>query len=388
MTQDTALPSQVPRVTTRPEREVPRPRPVPWVASLEPAIHGAVATHASSEPGHAVLDFSANGNVLGPSPAVRQAMAQVDLACYPDRQARALRLAIATRHGVPEESVLVGNGSTELIWAVARAFLAPGDVAAVLGPTYGEYAVAAAACGAEVRTLPVVPPRFDTRSQAILDLPPLLDQLARLRPKTVWLCHPNNPTGAPFPIATLLRITAAAPEALVVVDEAYLPFAGGIPSALSRITSGRVVVVRSLTKDAGLAGLRIGYALAAPDVAGVVRRVIPPWSVNALAQAGALAALGDLDYAKRVDAAVRASRDHLVAGLRQLDLPCYPSATNFVLIPVGSGGTVTRALLARGSAVRDCTSFGLPDCIRIGVRSIADQELLLTQLAEVLAGRR
>ncbi len=388
MTPDTAAPSQLGRSEQRPGRDVAGPRPVPWVASLEPAVHGAVPTESSAGPARTVLDFSANGNVLGPSPAVSRAIAEVDLAAYPDRQARALRGAIGARHGVDDGSVLVGNGSTELIWAIARAYLAPGDFAVVLGPTYGEYAVAAAACGAEVRTVPVVPPRFESGSPAILDLPPLLRHLEHIRPKTIWLCHPNNPTGAPFPIGLLPRISAAAPEALIVVDEAYLPFTAGAPSALPCIASGRVAVIRSLTKDAGLAGLRLGYALAAPAAADVVRRVLPPWSVSALAQAGALAALADVEHAQQVDAAVRASREHLRAGLQQLGLPCYPSVTNFVLVPVGNGAAVTGALLARGIAVRDCTSFGLPDCIRIGVRSIADQELLLSQLATVLTGER
>ncbi len=279
----------------------------------------------------------------------------------------------------------MGNGSTELIWAIARAYLAPGDQTVVLGPTYGEYAVAAAACGADVATLPVVPPRFEATGRPALESHPLLQQLAVLRPRMIWLCHPNNPTGVPFPISLLPRLTAAAPEAMIVVDEAYLSLSGAVASAQSRIVSGRVVVLRSLTKDAGLAGLRIGYALAAPPVADVVRRLVPPWSVSALAQAGALAALEDRAHLTRVNVAVAASREHLIAGLRQIDLPPYPSVANFVLVPVGDGAGVTRALLARDIAVRDCTSFGLPGCIRIGVRPVPDQDLLLAQLADVMA---
>jgi histidinol-phosphate aminotransferase len=384
VTYDAVTRSRTPPSTHRDERELPGPQPVPWVEHLVPAVHGAVAEDAGSAPGHPTLDFSANGNVLGPSPAVHDAIGRVDLARYPDRAARALRLVLATRHGMPDESVLVGNGSTELIWAIARAYLAPGDSAVVLGPTYGEYEVAAAACGANVTTLSVVPPHFGPKDRQELDVQALLGELARLRPKMIWLCHPNNPTGAPFPMAFLPQLTTAAHEALVVVDEAYLSLSSSVASALPRSTSGRVVVVRSLTKDAGLAGLRIGYAIAPPPVAATVRRVIPPWSVSALAQAGALAALADHAHMARVYRAVAASREHLVTGLHDLGLPPYPSVTNFVLVPVGNGTGVTQALLARDIAVRDCTSFGLPACIRIGVRPIPDQVLLLDQLRVVM----
>jgi histidinol-phosphate aminotransferase len=366
------------------------PRPVPWVARLTPAVHGAVAAPAAAPDEDAtarVLDFSANGNVLGPSPAVRDAIARVDLARYPDREARALRRAIATHHAVNAEAVLVGNGSTELIWAIARAYLAPRDRAIVLGPTYGEYAVASAACGAEVQRWTAIAPAEEAEGgHPTFDAATLGARLGETRPGLVWLCHPNNPTGAPFPVDAVPVLAAAAPGALFVVDEAYLPLTDGLPSAQPLLTTGRVVVVRSLTKDAGLAGLRVGYALAAPAIVDAVRRVVPPWSVNALAQAAAVAALADRDYAGRVRAAVAASRAHLVGGLAQLGLRPYPSVANFVLVPVGDGRAVTQALLARGLAVRDCTSFSLPGCIRIGVRSMEDQSVLLAGLAEVIPG--
>jgi histidinol-phosphate/aromatic aminotransferase/cobyric acid decarboxylase-like protein len=118
------------------------PRPVPWVAGLAPAVHGAFHARGGEAD---VLDFSANGNVIGPPPGLSHAIARVDVSRYPDPEALALREVIAARERVTVESVAVGNGSSELIWAVARAYLAPGDVALICGPTYGEYAVASAA---------------------------------------------------------------------------------------------------------------------------------------------------------------------------------------------------------------------------------------------------
>jgi histidinol-phosphate aminotransferase len=279
---------------------------------------------------------------------------------------------VAAHHDVPVETVLAGNGSTELIWAIARSYLRPGDCAVTIGPAYGEYRVASLAMGAEASDL--LHPRLAPSEEWVLAA------LRSYAPRVVWLCHPNNPTGDAFPLEWLSSMMAAHPSTLVVVDEAYLPLAEGLPSALPLVQTGQVVVLRSMTKDAGLAGLRVGYAIAAPTVADVIRRVIPPWSVNALAQAAGIAALEDHEHAARMQQVVAASRRHLVAGLGRLDIFPRPSVANFVLARVGNGTTVAERLLKRGIAVRDCTSFGLPEHVRIGVRSIPDQERLLGAL--------
>jgi histidinol-phosphate aminotransferase len=200
----------------------------------------------------------------------------------------------------------------------------------------------------------------------------------------VWLCNPNNPTGAPFPVERLADLLDVAPQALFVVDEAYLPLCEDVPSALPLVGTERVVVLRSMTKDAALAGLRLGYAVAHPSIIDVVRRVIPPWSVSSVAQAAGLATLADPGHGARVREAVASARAHLTQGLRSLGLHPYPSVANFVLVEVGEGRLVTEALRRQGCIVRDCASFGLPSCIRIGVRSAADQERLLVALADAL----
>ncbi|MBM2809244.1 MAG: histidinol-phosphate aminotransferase family protein [Chloroflexi bacterium] len=356
------------------------PTPVPWIETLEPAVHGAVDPTNASRDGLApdcIIDFSANGNVVGPSPRVAEAIARVDVSRYPDRDATALREAIAQRLSVDPTAIVAGNGSTEVIWAVARAYLKPGDVALVLGPTYGEYAVGSAACGAQVEMHAAAPPGETIEGDTIVDL------VRQKRPRILWLCHPNNPTGAPFPMDIVARLVKASSETLIVVDEAYLTLCDGVPSALAlRLPS--IVVLRSLTKDAGLAGLRVGYAVAASDAAAAIRRVIPPWSVNSLAQAAALAALSDEEHQAESRRAVAAARQHLVRGLDDLGLDSYPSVANFVLLPIPDARRVTRELLSRGLAVRDCESFGLTDCIRIGVRPIPDQQALLDAMRQVL----
>ena len=354
------------------------PRPVPWLANLVPAAHGS-----STDP--AVLDFSANGNVIGPSAAVAPAIVAVDLSRYPDRWNRNLCALISDREHLTEQSVVAGNGSTDLIWAIARAYLGgPEDHAWIAGPTYGEYAVASAAAGAslDLQGIPTNRAIGGPLPHIAASLPSTDD----VPPRVLWICHPNNPTGRPFPLELVDSLARQWSETLFVVDEAYLTLSEGVESASPLIEHGNVVILRSLTKDLGLAGLRVGYAMAAVPILDAVRKVLPPWSLSGLAQAGALAALMDADHQARARAAVAASRLHLLAGLRRIGLHPFPTVANFVLVPVGDAPTVHERLLAEGLAVRDCTSFGLPDCIRIGVRPIADQELLLAALKRLSNG--
>ncbi|MSQ24651.1 MAG: aminotransferase class I/II-fold pyridoxal phosphate-dependent enzyme, partial [Chloroflexi bacterium] len=234
------------------------PRPVPWIEALVPATHGSIDAHGSERNlGPKVLDFSANGNVIGPSQTVAPALAAVDLSRYPDRYALELRRAIAKCDGVDIEEVVAGNGSTELIWAVARAYLAPGDRALVVSPAYGEYAVASLASGAQVESVwtfhPEVavrggplPSNEDAVSESALaannagDLVELLKPaLVEMPPKVVWICHPNNPTGRLFPVEALPELIRLAPGTLFAVDEAYLTLCAGVTSVLPLLGTGQ-----------------------------------------------------------------------------------------------------------------------------------------------------
>jgi histidinol-phosphate aminotransferase len=202
----------------------------------------------------------------------------------------------------------------------------------------------------------------------------------------VWLCHPNNPTGGAARIGQIEELTVHLPGALFVIDEAYIPFAPDLASAATLVQTGRVVVLRSMTKHAGLAGLRLGYAIASERVATVLRRALPPWSVNSLAQVAGMLALSDPAHDEAVRRAVRRSMSHLEGGLRSLGLCPLPTETNFVLVPVADGAALTGWLHERRIAVRDCASFGLAEYVRIGVRCIPDQERLLTVLGQWVRG--
>ncbi|MDO8530772.1 MAG: histidinol-phosphate transaminase [Dehalococcoidia bacterium] len=352
------------------------------VSSARP-IHGglrdAEARALGLDPAE-VLDFSASVNPLGPSPRVREALARFDPSAYPDPECRALRDALARLHGVPASNILPGNGATELIHLIPRA-LAPqgGEYAVVLGPTFGEYDVACRLAG-----LNVVEVRATREKGFQWDMDEVCHVLAEEAPVLLFLCNPNNPTGVYLDRRAVLRLLDAAPDATLVLDEAYAPFVAA-PWASSDLTaSGRVVVLRSMTKDGALAGLRLGYALAQEDVAQRLRIFQPSWSVNAAAQAAGLAALADADHLTRARAEVRRAVAYLREALSEMGLYVAPSLANFVLVEVGDAPAMRLALLRRGLCVRDCTSFGLPSFIRIGARRLPDCERLMAALPDAL----
>ncbi len=353
--------------------------PRPELAAVPACPHGSIGGAELAAWGmRSVLDFSVNCNPLGPPSAVAAALAAVDPARYPDDECGALRRALAPRLGVAEDCLVVGNGSVELIWLLAAAYLRPGDAALIVGPTFGEYARAVAIHGGRP---------LEHRASAEDGFRPrvgeIVARLRDLRPRLVFLCNPNNPTGVYLGRAEVGRLSAACTDGLLVVDEAYLAFVERADSLLDLLDEG-VVLLRSLTKDYALAGLRLGYALAAPAVSAALRQVRAPWSVNAAAQAAGLAALADEAHLARARQEVAAARAYLMAELTSLGLPVLPSAANFLLVRVGAASKLRGELLRRGCCVRDCTSFGLPEYIRIGLRRLPECRQLVAALREVL----
>jgi len=220
------------------------------------------------------------------------------------------------------------------------------------------------------------------------------DVIRQTRPRVVFLCNPNNPTGALLNHTAIAQLLASLGDGLLVVDEAYVAFADAAPDLTPLLADGRLLLVRSLTKDYGLAGLRLGYALGAPGVIEVLDRVRPPWNVNAMAETAGLAALADGAHLARAQREVAGAGAYLVAALTHLGLRVYPPTANFLLVDVqgwqrgdvvGSDGRALRAALLRhGICVRDCASFGLPDCVRIGVCTQSACARLVAATAEVL----
>ena len=326
------------------------------------------------------LDFSASVSPLGPPDGVQEAIAAVDLGAYPDPHCLTLTEAITSHHAadeVAEANVIVGNGSTEIIHLLTRAWIGASagcsPCALLLTPTYGEYDGAVRISGGEVTTLAA------TRcSQGFSwDVGIAAGLIAAEKPALTFVCNPNNPTGALMsrPDLAVLAASTADVGGLLVVDEAYINLSdrwmeGSVVGMAASLDS--VVALRSMTKDYALTALRLGYAVAAPPVIARLQALQPDWSVNGLAQAAGMVALADEGYLERARQAVAASRDCVVERLEALGIRCYPTAANFVLAQVGDAAALRDRLARQGLFVRDCASFGLPDCIRIGLRPVAD----------------
>ena len=353
------------------------PAPRRQLTQIPAAIHGALDPNELQRhqlAPEAVIDFSENSNPFGPSPAVTAALAAVDPARYPDRDCVALRQAIADQTGAALAEIVVGNGAAELLWLVAFAFLERGDRVVILGPTFGEYARMARLMGAEA-----VEWRTDASTAFAVDVDAVARQLAALQPKAVFLCNPNNPTGAVLDPATIAAWANCFPQMLFVVDEAYLAFVPGLRSLYAwRLPN--VLIIRSMTKEYALAGLRLGYALGSPTLVAGLAQARVPWSVNGAAQAAGLAALADQAYLQQTLAALHGAKQAFVDGLQALGLCPAPSRTHYFLLDVGDGAHVRQSLLIHGLIVRDCASFGLPSYLRIATRRPQENQKLLTCL--------
>lgn len=350
-------------------------QPRPALERVPPVPHGG---HHSALPPGDLLDFSANINPFGPSPRIWQAMQAVDIARHPEPRAAQLRRALAAQHGRDPAALLVGNGAADLIYQLATAYVRPGDRVLIVAPTFGEYAAAAAMMGAQV-----VEHRLAPGSGFALDVAALAQQARQLQPRLLFLCNPNNPTGSYQPYEAVAHLLRACPATLLVLDEAFVNFLPAVqpPTPGPHPPAENLLILRSMTKDYALTGLRLGYAIAAPEVIAALEKVQPPWTVNALAQAAGLAALEDAAHLRRTLAALAQAKHHLESRLHALALPPLPSAVHFWLLPVPDAAAWQAALLERRILVRDCTSFGLPCHIRIAARREEDNRQLLAALA-------
>lgn len=321
------------------------------------------------------LDLSANPNPLGTPVPVREAIAAVRYDRYADLDPRDAEAYLAAEAGLGSGSVLLTAGATEALRLLALAFLAPGARVVIAGPTYGEYArVAALAGAAEVRA---AEPSFDPPTAA------LAAALEGPAPTIIIACDPNNPTGRSLGEAghrRLLEALGAAPEgALLVLDQSFAPFSPVRPAAEPLLATGRVLLVRSLTKILATPGVRVGYVLGQPELLARMRAVRDPWQVGAHAIAAATAAHWDLPPSDL--ATITAWREALAAGLAARGLVPVPSEAPFVLADAGPGARGIIDTLARERiAVRDATSFGLPGYLRVAVRPPGEQARLFAAL--------
>lgn len=325
------------------------------------------------------IDFSASINPLGLSAAVREAIVSAvdSLIHYPDTTCEELKHALADDHDLPAQHFLVANGSTELIYNLP-AMLA-GRRALIVSPSFSEYAYALKQHNWEVSHF-ILSPRDSFR----LDPEKLRDALGEGF-DALYLCNPANPSGIVYPRHLIEQVCDICRDSgtFLVLDEAFIDFCPGGTAAPTIAARGNGLVLRSMTKFFAMPGLRLGYAVASRDIIEKFGRVSSPWSVNTLAQAAGVAALGDHQYQLKSLEYVDTQRCWLTEQLSRFrQLTVYPSSANFLLVEISGGRTSTelqRLLLKKRILIRDCSSFvGLSDrFFRIAVRTAEENQSLL-----------
>jgi histidinol-phosphate aminotransferase len=335
---------------------------------------------------HDAIKLASNENPLPPSDRVQQAIiAQLNhLNRYPDGSGFYLRQAVAKKHGFTPDHIMLGNGSNDLIELVVRAFMRPGDEAVVPHPSFVVYPMIVQAVGGIRVMVMLRDHRLDLEAMARAITP---------QTKVVFIANPNNPTATMVTADEVEHFMARVPERTIVIfDEAYIEFAQGpdFPDTLNYVRQGRkVVVLRTFSKAASLAGLRVGYAVADGDAVALMNRIRQPFNVNSLGQAAALAALDDENHILECVRMNEAGKAYLYDEFRTLGVKYVPSRANFILVDVGrNAADIYQKLLHEGVIVRPMTPFGMETALRITIGTPDENRRLIKGLRAVLGGKR
>ena len=326
-----------------------------------------------------LLDFSVCTNPFMPPEEIKE-MLLGDFAIdrYPDSEATELRQRLADKLKIAPDNIIVGSGTTELIRLIALAYFNKGDEILILEPTYGEYELAGQLVGANV-----VKHRSRAEDGFVHKTDEVIDLINQHQPKALFICNPNNPTGRYLSRPEIEKILTAIGDGLLVLDEAYLSFVEQPWSSIELISQGNVVLLRSMTKNYALTGLRLGYAIAGKEIIETLRLVCPPWNVNIVAQQVGVRVLEHEEALDESKQRIREAKKILLKGLSQLGLPPVPSDTHYFLVRAGNAKAFRARLLKHGIQVRDCMSFGLPEYVRISTRTLPECQRLLAAIKEL-----
>jgi histidinol-phosphate aminotransferase len=353
-----------------------------YVRAISPYQPGKPITELAREMGipvDKILKLASNENPLGMSPKAKKAVeaAISGIERYPDQFD--LIKAVAERCGVAQSQVVLGNGSNDVLDLIARVFLAPGRSAVFAQHAFAVYPLATLSTGAELIATPAKNYGHDLN---------VMRAAIRHDTRIVWIANPNNPTGNFLPYPEVRAFLKAVPQdVIVVLDEAYneyLPPAERVDTAAWIVDFPNLVVTRTFSKIFGLAGLRVGYALASAEIADLMNRVRQPFNVNNLAIAAAIAALDDHLFVAESYELNRRGMEQLVAGLKRLGLEHIPSHGNFVTFKAGNAAAVNQKLLKQGVIVRPIGGYGLPEWLRVTIGSEPENLRFLDALEKAL----
>ncbi|HZP87130.1 MAG TPA: histidinol-phosphate transaminase [Burkholderiales bacterium] len=355
-----------------------------YIRSIAPYQPGKPTSELAREMGleeTSIVKLASNENPLGLSTLAQRAIEQAidELARYPDGSGFELKRALCERYNVDAAQLVLGNGSNDVLELVARVFLAPGTSAVFAQHAFAVYPLATQAAGASLVEVPARDFGHDLDAMAAA---------VREDTRVLWIANPNNPTGTlvrPQAVRSLLE--RVPPWVMVVLDEAYNEY---LPDALRVDTPHwieqfpNLVVTRTFSKAYGLAGLRVGFAIAHPDVADLMNRVRQPFNVGSLGQAAAIAALSDNAFVAKSRAVNDAGMRQLTEGFKRLKLDYIPSYGNFVSVRVGAGARVYQQLLRAGVIVRPVAAYGMPEFLRVSIGLEHENARLLDALLSAL----
>ncbi|MBO4796270.1 MAG: histidinol-phosphate transaminase [Verrucomicrobia bacterium] len=328
-----------------------------------------------------IIKMASNENPLGPSPkaveAMKSALQQVNL--YPDGNAFYLRNKLSRKLNLPMNYITLGNGSNELLELIAHAVLMPGVDTVMSQYCFAVYPIVTRLSAAN----PIIVPAKNYGN----DLDAMLKAITP-NTRIIFLANPNNPTGTLLTQKELEDFLAKAPkDVLVVIDEAYTEYQDTPPDFVPAIHEGKyenLVICRTFSKIYGLAGLRIGFAVAVPEFIAALEKVREPFNTSLLAQLAAAAALDDDEYLDKIRKMNKEGQQYLQKELKAMNVEFVPSITNFLLVKVGNGTRVFEALQKQGIIIRPVNNYQLPEWVRITVGTMPQNERLIAELKKVL----
>ena len=354
-----------------------------YVRAIAPYQPGKPTSELAREMGideKTIVKLASNENPRGIGPRTRAAIESAlgDLARYPDGNGFELKDALSRRYGVGMDSIVLGNGSNDVLELVAMAYLGVGSSAVYSQHSFAVYPLATQARGARGINVPAKNYGHDLEAMA---------KAVAGDTRVVFIANPNNPTGTFVPYDDIAAFLKAVPGCIVVLDEAYneyLPPEFRIDTTKWLKRHPNLVITRTFSKAYGLAGLRVGYAMAHPAVADLMNRVRQPFNVNSIALTAAAAALDDLEFVARSYAENRSGMKRIEEGAAALGLEFIPSYGNFITLRVGKAGEVFKRLLKRGVIVRPVAGYELPEHLRVSIGTPEENERFLTALAASL----
>jgi len=355
----------------------------PYIYKIKPYVPGKPIDEVRRELGlKSVIKLASNENPYPPSPKVLAAMVSAarEVNRYPDGGCFLLRRSLARKLNVDDDQLIFGNGSDEIIVLAVKAFAAKGDDVIIAKPSFLIYEIAATLSGARLHQVPLKDFRYDLEG---------MKAKVNARTKLIFIGNPDNPAGTYITQSQVENFLRAVPKStLVFFDEAYFEYvqAKDYPDTIALLKKHpNVMIARTFSKMYGLAGLRIGYGIAHREIIDILNRLREPFNVNSMAQAAAVAVLGDEAYYRNIAKDVNEQRQYLYRCLQAMDIAFEESFTNFILIQVGGDSTqVAQALLKKGVIIRDMAAWGLKGYIRVSIGNASENQRFIKTLKEIV----